>query len=149
MGGPVLWEQGHRSLSGLLPAELGWGGALGLPLLPVSGLRVLIVVSIQGWVIFSVVGCSSIYHCCTGTACCSLLTWAETKRVRQLIIHGAITSSINMVMTGTSRGIRQLQIPITRNITQREIVDTQRTLKLILWDNVGSECFSWGLWDFL
>ena len=149
MGGPVLWEQGHRSLSGLLPAELGWGGALGLPLLPVSGLRVLIVVSIQGWVIFSVVGCSYRYPCWTSTAFCSLLTWAETKRVRQLIIHGAITSSINMVMTGTSRGIRQLQIPITRNIPQIEIFTTPRTLQLILWDPVGSECFSWGLWDFL
>ena len=39
-------------------------------------------------------------------ACCSLLTWAETKWVRQLIIHGSIISSINMVITRTSRGIQ-------------------------------------------
>ena len=32
------------------------------------------------------------------------------KQVRQLIIHGAITSSINMVITGISRDISQLQI---------------------------------------
>ena len=44
-------------------------------------------------------------------ACYSLLTWAETKWVRQLIIHAAIISSINMVITGISRGISQLQIP--------------------------------------
>ena len=35
-----------------------------------------------------------------------------------------------------------------RRIPQREIVATLRTLQLILWDPVGSECFSWGLWDF-
>ena len=58
------------------------------------------------------VSCSFIYPCWTGTACYSLLTWAETKRVRQLIIHGAIISSINMVITGISRGISQLQIPL-------------------------------------
>ena len=48
---------------------------------------------------FSVVGCRFIYHCCTGTAWCSLLTWAETKRVRQLVIHGATISSINIMIT--------------------------------------------------
>ena len=63
------------------------------------------------WVIFSMVSCSFIYPCWTGTACYSLLTWAETKWVRQLIIHGAIINSINMMMTGISRGISQLQIP--------------------------------------
>ena len=57
------------------------------------------------------VSCSFIYPCPTGTACCSLLTWAETKRVRQSIIHGAIISSINMVITRISRGISQRQIP--------------------------------------
>ena len=36
----------------LLPAELGWWGVLGLPLLPVSSLRVLIAVSILGCDIF-------------------------------------------------------------------------------------------------
>ena len=30
----------------------------------------------------------------------SLLTWAETKQVRQLIIYGAIISSMNMMITG-------------------------------------------------
>ena len=39
------------------------------------------------------------------------MTWAETKWVRQLVIHAAIISSINMVITGISRGISQLQIP--------------------------------------
>ena len=57
------------------------------------------------------VSCSFIYPCWTGTACCSFLTWSETKLVRRLIIHGAIISSINMVITGISRGISQLQIP--------------------------------------
>ena len=61
--------------------------------------------------IFSVVGCSFIYPCWTDTAHCSLFSWAEMKWVRQLIIHGAIISSINMVMTGISKGISQLQIP--------------------------------------
>ena len=61
--------------------------------------------------IFSMVSCSFIYPCWTGTACYSVLTWAETKRVRQLIIHWAIISSISMVMTGISKGISQLQIP--------------------------------------
>ena len=67
--------------------------------------------SLWWWVIFSVVGCSFVYPCWTGTACCSLLTWAETKWVRQLVIHGAIINSINMVITRISRGISQLQIP--------------------------------------
>ena len=57
------------------------------------------------------VSCSFIYPCWTGTTCCCLLTWAETKWVRQLIIHGAIISSINMAITRTSRGISQLKIP--------------------------------------
>ena len=57
------------------------------------------------------VRCSFVYPCWTGTACCSLLTWTETKWVRQLTIHTAIISSINMVITGISRGINQLQIP--------------------------------------
>ena len=52
------------------------------------------------------VGCSFIYPYWTGTACCSLLTWAETNCVTQLIIHGSITSSINIVITGISRGIQ-------------------------------------------
>ena len=60
---------------------------------------------------FSVVSCSFIYPFWTGTTCCSLLAWAETKWFRQLIIHGAIISSINMVNIGISRGISQLQIP--------------------------------------
>ena len=34
-----------------------------------------------------------------------MLTWAETKWVKQLITHGAIINSINMVITGISRGI--------------------------------------------
>ena len=67
--------------------------------------------SVQGWVMFSVVSCSSIYPCWTGSACYSFLTWAETKQVKGLIIHGTIISSINMVITGISRGMSQLQIP--------------------------------------
>ena len=35
-----------------------------------------------------------------------------------------------------------------RRIPQRETVATLRTLQLVLWDPVWSECFSWGLWDF-
>ena len=96
------------------------------------------------------VRCSFIYPCWTGTACCSLLTWAETKWVRQLIIHGAIISSINMVITGLVGALANSKLPLTRRrIPQREIVATLRTLQLVLWDPVGSECFSWGLWDFL
>ena len=56
------------------------------------------------------VRCSFTYPCWTGIAYCTLLTWAETRQVRQLIIHGAVTSSINMVITGISRDISQLQI---------------------------------------
>ena len=44
------------------------------------------------------------------TAFCSLLTWAETNQVKQLITHEAITNSINMVITGFNRGISQFQI---------------------------------------
>ena len=58
---------------------------------------------------FSMVSCSFIYPCWAGTACCSLLTLVETKQVSQLIIHGAVISSINI--TRISRGISQLQIP--------------------------------------
>ena len=36
-----------------------------------------------------------------------------------------------MVITRISRGISQLQIPITSNITQRKIVATRRTPQLI------------------
>ena len=104
-GRPNSLGIGALSSLWLLPAEVGQWGPLGLPLLLVSSLRVLIAVSIYGWVIFSVVGCSFIYPCWTGTACCSLLTWAETKPARQLITHGTIISSINMVIKGTSRGI--------------------------------------------
>ena len=110
-GRPSSLEMGVLRSFWLLPAELGQWGALGLPLLIVSGLRVLI-----GWVMFSMAGWSFIYPYRAGTAYCSLLTWAETKRVRQLIICGAIISSINMVITRTSRGISQLQISITRRI---------------------------------
>ena len=42
-----------------------------------------------------------------------------------------------MVITGISKGIGQLQIPLLRRrIHQREIV----ALQLIIWDPVGSEC---------
>ena len=57
------------------------------PQSPYSGVRLRVSV-------FSMVGCSFIHPCWTGTACCSLLTWAETKQVRQLIIHGAIISEV-------------------------------------------------------
>ena len=121
---------------------------IGPPPLAILNLRVLILVPIWGWVIFSMVRCSFAYPWWTGTACYSLLTWAETKWVRQLIIHGTIISSINMVITGISRGISQLQITLTRRrIPQGEIIATPRTLRLILWDPVMSECFSWGLWE--
>ena len=89
-----------------------------------------------------VVRCNFIYPCWTCTACCNLLTWAERKWVRQLTIQGAIISSINMVITGISMGIGQLQIPpCQEKIPQREIVATWRTVQLILWDPIGSECF--------
>ena len=110
MGGPILLEYGHQDLSGYFLLNWDSKGALGNPLLLVLRLRVLISVSNQGWMIFSLVSCSFIYPCWTGTARCSLLTWAEKKWVRQLIIHGAIISSINMMITGTSRDISQLQV---------------------------------------
>ena len=54
-------------------------------------------------------------------------------RVRQLIIHGAIICSINMVITGSSKGISQLQIPLSRRrIPPKEIAATPKTLQLIL-----------------
>ena len=109
MWGPVLWEW-CVEVSLATSCWTGMVRGIGPPLLLVSGLRALIAVSIKGWVIFSLVGCSFICSCWTGTAYCSLLTWTETKQVRQLVICGAIISSINMVMTGTSRGISQLQI---------------------------------------
>ena len=61
---------------------------------------------------FPMVGCGFIHPHWTSTTCCSLLTWAKTNQGRQLIIHGAIISSINMVITGISRGISQLQISL-------------------------------------
>ena len=78
----------------LLPAELGRWGVLGLPLLLVSILRALIAVSKGVWYIpwLAVV----LYLCWTGTACCSWLTWAETKQVRQLTVHGIIIIIINI-----------------------------------------------------
>ena len=110
----MIWEAqffGNRGIKVcLLLAELGWWGALGLPLLLVSSLRVLTAMSIQGWVILSMAGCSVIYPCWTGTTCCSLLTWAEMKWFRQLIIQGAIISSINMRITGISRGIDECKL---------------------------------------
>ena len=87
---------------------------------------------------FSVVRCSFIYPCWTGTACCSLLTWAETKWVRQLIIHGAIISRINIMMTGTIGALANSKFPIARRVPQREMVATPGTLQLILWGPVGS-----------
>ena len=45
MKGPILWEQGRQGLPGYFLAELGQREALGLPLLLVSSLRVLIIVS--------------------------------------------------------------------------------------------------------
>ena len=60
--------------------------------------------------IFFVVRYSFIYPCSTSAAFFSLLTWAETKWVRQLIIHGVIISSINMVITRICRGFSQLKI---------------------------------------
>ena len=82
----------------LLPAELGWQGVLGLPLLLVSILRVLIVVSKGVW--YFLWSAVVLYLCWTGTACCSWLTWAETKQVRQLTVHG-------IIITRTSRDIGQ------------------------------------------
>ena len=78
----------------LLPAELGRRGVLGLPLLLVSILRVLTAVSKGVWYFpWSAV---VLYLCWTGTACCSWLTWAETKQVRQLTVHGIIICIINI-----------------------------------------------------
>ena len=78
----------------LLPAELGWWGVLGLPLLLVSILRVLIVVSKGVWYFpWSAV---VLYLCWTGTACCSWLTWAEIRQVRQLTVHGISISIISI-----------------------------------------------------
>ena len=101
------------------------------------------------WVIFSMVSCSFIYPCWTGTACYSLLTWAETKWVRQLIIHAAIISSINMVITGISRGISQLQIPPRQEKDPLKRDCSYPKDSPGCWDPIGSECLSWGLWDFL
>ena len=39
-GGPILWEYGRQVLFGYFLAELGWRGALGLPVWLVSRLRV-------------------------------------------------------------------------------------------------------------
>ena len=46
MGGPIVWEQGFRGLSGYFLLSWNGEGALGLPLLLVSSLRVFIAVSI-------------------------------------------------------------------------------------------------------
>ena len=54
---------------------------------------------------------SFIYPCWTSTACCSLLTWAETNCGKQLIIYGEVIISNSMMITGITRGISQLQIP--------------------------------------
>ena len=59
-------------------------------------------------------GMNDIFHVQENMFYISLLNWTETKRVKQLIIHGAIISSINMVITGISRGMSQLQIPPRR-----------------------------------
>ena len=49
-----------------------------------------------------------------------------------------------MVITGISRDISQLQIlPCQEKDSQEEIVATPRMLQLVLWDPIGSECFSW------
>ena len=56
------------------------------------------------------VACSFIYPCWIGTACCSLLTCAETQWIRQLLIHEVLIISINMVITRICRGISQLKI---------------------------------------
>ena len=78
----------------LLPAELGWWGVLGLPILLVSILRALIAVSKGVWYIPWLA--VALYLCWTGAACCSWLTWAETKQVRQLTVHGIIIIIINI-----------------------------------------------------
>ena len=110
IGSPVLWEEGHWCLSGYF--FLSWYGK-GVGPFPIVNLK------LQGpygdiWLrvseIFSVVRCSSTYPCWINSAFCSLLTWAETKQVKQLITHEAITNSINMVITGFNRGISQFQI---------------------------------------
>ena len=59
---------------------------------------------------FYVVGCCFIYPCWTGTACCSLLRQAGQRQKGQSTIHGAIISSISIVLTGIGRDINQLQI---------------------------------------
>ena len=99
--------------------------------------------------IFFVVRYSFIYPCSTSAAFFSLLTWAETKWIEQLIIHGAITSSINMVITGISRDISQLQIhpclekdPPKRYCSHPENSPAHSLRSCKIW-----KTFSWG--DFL
>ena len=130
MGGPILWELGYQGLSGYFLLNWDGEGHWASPSCWSQASESLqwcwkelnmtewlnwLTKLILGWVIFSMVRCRYryiyIYPCWTGTACCSLLTWAEAKQVRQSVIHGAIISSINMLITGISRGISQLQIP--------------------------------------
>lgn len=73
----------------------------------------------------------------------SLLTWAETKQVKQLITHEAIISSINMVITGFNRVISQFQILSyqERNSPKRDCSHPEDSLLFfkILW----SKLFPW------
>ena len=91
--------------------------------------------------IFSVVGCSFIYPCWSVTACCSLLTWAETKWVRQLIIHGAIISSINMGTIRTRRGISQLKSPITRMTQVPSCSGIRRSISCLFWSTTPAKLY--------
>ena len=110
------WEaqfSGNRGAEASLATSC-WTGivrGIGPPPLPSLKLQCPYSSVHLGWVIFSMVGCRFIYRHWTGTECCILLTWAETKQVGQSIIHGTIISSINTVKTRISRGISQLQIP--------------------------------------
>ena len=68
----------------LLPAKLWRQGVLGLPLLLVSSLSPYSGAHLIWYFSWSAL---LLYLCWTGTACCSLLTWAETKQVKQLTVH--------------------------------------------------------------
>ena len=92
--------------------------------------------------------CSFIYPCWTSTAFFSLLIEAETKWVKQLIIHGAIISSINMVITGISKGIQLSSVQLLSRVwlfatpwiaacqTSLSITNSWSLLKLMSIDSV-------------
>ena len=145
MGGPVLWEWGCWGLSGYFLLSWDGEGHWG-PLLLVSSPESLYQCPSKGEWYFPWLGV--VLYILVELALYFIACWhgKRQKWVKQLIIHAAIISSINMVITRISMGISQLQIPPgqekdppKRDCSQ--IVATLRTLQVVLWDPVGSECF--------